>query len=119
MTKAIQSGISVCLVTKPSKKPATIKNGMVLNMIFKPSLKFTDNDYALTLFCLQILSSSAKMILNSCCPFKKNDFISYYTILVSYVRENKRSVQKHRSCFLPYIHLIRNTSKLCKRSNNL
>ena len=33
---ANQSGISVCLVTNPSKKPAIIKNGMVLIKIFNP-----------------------------------------------------------------------------------
>ena len=33
---ASQSGISVCRVTKPSKKPAIIKNGMVLINIFNP-----------------------------------------------------------------------------------
>jgi hypothetical protein len=35
---AIQSGISVCLVTKPSRKPARIKKGMVLIKIFTPPL---------------------------------------------------------------------------------
>lgn len=35
---ANQSGISVCRVTKPSKKPAIIKKGIVLITIFKPAL---------------------------------------------------------------------------------
>jgi len=35
---ASQSGIYVILVTKPSRKPAMIKNGTVLITIFKPSL---------------------------------------------------------------------------------
>lgn len=41
---ANQSGISVRRVTYPSKNPATIKNGMVLIKIFKPSLAPFTND---------------------------------------------------------------------------
>ncbi len=33
---AIRSGILVILVTKPSRKPAIMKKGMVLTTIFKP-----------------------------------------------------------------------------------
>ena len=36
MSIASQSGISVCLVTKPSSKPATIKKGIVLIKILSP-----------------------------------------------------------------------------------
>ena len=36
MKIANQSGISVCLVMKPSKKPAMTKKGMVLTTIFSP-----------------------------------------------------------------------------------
>ena len=36
---ASQSGICVYLVIKPSIKPAIIKNGTVLSMIFKPFTK--------------------------------------------------------------------------------
>jgi len=51
MVIASQSGISVCRVTKPSKKPAIIKNGMVLIIIFNPSfillLKDSNREYVL------------------------------------------------------------------------
>ncbi len=38
MNMASQSGISVCLVTKPSKNPAIIKKGTVLSIILRPFL---------------------------------------------------------------------------------
>jgi len=44
---ANQSGIVVILVTKPSRNPARIKNGIVLITIFKPSFIPKVNDFSL------------------------------------------------------------------------